>query len=192
VLGSLYGDQPYPSIDADERAAGELLVSHLIEKGHRKIALFSDSETCPGDNFFRDGVSEALESASYPPTALLWRAPGSEPAVLRAQVEEILSMADRPTGIVVKLPRWADDIAAIVAEHELSIPKDIEIVFKGYAVGEAGKSRFPHACPSIAYREVADIAGRMLATARDQKAVDPRTVVIPYKMQASPNVGIVD
>jgi hypothetical protein len=192
VMGSLYADQPYLSIDADERAAGQLLISHLIDRGHRRLALFSDSDTCPGDNYFRDGVSEALAAAGFSHTSLIWRSPGPEPAVLREQVQEVLAMRDRPTGFVVKLPRWADEIAAIVVEQGLRVPDDVEIVFKGFALGEIGKSRFPHACPSIPYRQIAELAGQMLSAAREQKPITERTVVIPYRMQQMPTEGVVD
>ena len=148
VLGSLYSDQPYPSIDADEHAAGKMLTAYLIERGHRRIALFSDSETCAGDNYFRDGVSEALTAANMPHNALIWRAPGTDPAVMRAQLHEVLSLPERPTAIAVKLPKWADDIAVLVkATEDFACPEDVEIVFKGFALGEAGKSAFPHVCP---------------------------------------------
>jgi hypothetical protein len=192
VMGSLYPDQPYPSIDADERAAGQMLTSYLIERGHRRLAMFSDSEFCPGDNYFRDGVSDALTSSNFPHNALLWRTPGPDPTVLRAQVEEVLAMPERPTGVVVKLPKWADEIAAIVEERGLSVPKDVEIVFKGFAVGEAGKSAFPHVRPNVSYRTIAEIAGKMLAIVRQQAPLDERTVVIPYEMRRSPDLGVVD
>ena len=192
VMGSLYSDQPYHSIDADERAAGRMLVSHLIDRGHKKLAVFSDSEYCPGDNFFRDGVNESLTAANWSPSDLIWRMPGTDPSVLRAQLLELLAMPERPTGMVVKLPRWADEIAEIVQDRGLRVPEDIEIVFKGFAMGEAGKSRFPHACPSLPYRQIAGKVGQMLATLYEQMPIDSLAVVVPYEMRQSPQVGVVD
>lgn len=192
VMGSLYADQPFPSIDTDERQAGRLLTDYLIERGHTRMALFSDSESCPGDNYFHDGVSESLTVARLPHNALVWRAPGPDPAVLQAQVDELLSSPQRPSGIVVRLPRWADDVAAIARAHKLRVPKDVEIVFKGFAVGEPGKSAFPHVCPSIPYREIAERVGQLLAQVRKQTPLEERTVVIPYRMQRSPEVVPVD
>jgi DNA-binding LacI/PurR family transcriptional regulator len=192
VMGSLYSDQPYYSIDADEREAGRMLVNHLIERGHKKLAVFSDSEYCPGDNFFRDGVNESLTAANRSPSTLIWRTPGTDPAVLRAQLVELLTMPERPTGIVVKLPRWADEIAEIVQQRGLRVPDDIEIVFKGFAMGEAGKSKFPHACPSFPYRQIAGMVGQMLATQYERRPTDALAVVVPYEMRQSPQVGVVD
>jgi hypothetical protein len=192
VMGSLYSDQPNPSIDTDEHAAGKLLTQYLVDRGHRRIAMFSDSETCPGDNYFRDGVSEALTAADLPHNALIWRAPGTDPAVMRAQLIEVLSIEQRPTAIAARLPRWADDIAAIVNGRGLRVPEDVEIVFKGFALGEAGMSAFPHVCPSVPYRQFAAIAGKMLAMVREGRPLEKRSVVVPYEMRQSPGIGVVD
>jgi LacI family transcriptional regulator len=192
VWGSLYSDQPYPSIDADEHAAGKMLTTYLIERGHRRIALFSDSESCAGDNYFRDGVSEALTAANMPHNALIWRAPGNDPAVMRAQLNDVLSLPQRPTAVAAKLPKWADDIAALVEQRGLRVPQDVEIVFKGFAVGEAGKSAFPHVCPNIPQRQIAATLGQMLAAVRENVPLEKRSVVIPYEMRRSPGIGVVD
>jgi hypothetical protein len=93
---------------------------------------------------------------------------------------------------VVKLPRWADEIAEIVHERGLRVPTDVEIVFKGFAMGEAGKSKFPHACPSVSYRQIAGMVGQMLATLYDGRPVEALAVVVPYEMRQSPQVGVVD
>lgn len=192
VMGSLYPDQPFPSIDTDEHQAGRMLSSYLVERGHRRLALFSDSENCPGDNYFHDGVSESLTAANLPHNALVLRAPGPDSAVLRAQVIEVLAMPDRPTGFLIKLPRWADDVAGIVAECGLRVPQDVEIVFKGFAIGEPGKSYFPHGCPSSSFREIASLASRMLAQVRQHLPLEPRVIVIPYELRQSPDSGVVD
>ena len=192
VMGSLYSDQPYPSIDSDEHAAGKMLMEYLIGRGHRRIALFSDSEMCAGDNYFRDGVSEALTAARLPHNALVWRAPGNDPAVMRTQLLDVLSTPERPTAIAVKLPRWADDLAAIVREQGLRVPTDVEIAFKGFALGEAGKSAFPHVCPNHSHREIAAAVGQMLALVRLGAPLEQRSIVIPYEMRKSPGMGVVD
>ena len=111
---------------------------------------------------------------------------------MRAQVIEMLSMSDRPTAIAAKLPQWADDIAAIVNEQGLRVPEDVEIVFKGFPSGEAGKNAFPHVCPNISFREFAAIAGRMLAAVRRKEPLSEKTVVIPYGMHLAQKSGAVD
>lgn len=191
VLGSLYPDQPYPSIDTDEHGAGQMLTNYLVQRGHRRLAVFSDSESQPGDNLFRDGVSEVLTSAKLPHNALIWRTPGHDPSVLRAQATDLLSMREIPTGILVKLPHLADDIAGIIQEHGLRVPEDIEIVFKGLGLGETERSAFPYACPNMLSRKFAELVGQMLARVRQGSLLEQRTVIIPYQMCESPEIGVV-
>lgn len=185
VIGSLYSDQPYPSIDTDEHQAGRLLVEYLVARGHHRMALFSDSEDSPGDHYFHDGVSEALTAAKMPHNALVLRAPGLDPAVLAAQMHELLSAADHPTGIIVKLPQWADEMEALVAECGLRVPEDVEVVFRDVAVVDPGKSEFPHARPGISIREFAGLAGRMLASVRRGEPLAEQTIKVPYEMHVA-------
>jgi len=189
VMGSLYPDQPYPSIDTDEMQAGRLLVSYLVDRGHRRLALFSDSEDCPGDNYFHDGVSEALTTARLPHNALVLRTPGTDPAVLKAQVSELVRMEERPTGIIVKAPEWADAVREAVNEHALVVPQDIEIVFRDGALDDRDGPDFPHARPSISTRGIAHLAGQMLAQVRRGDPLEQRARVIPYEMQCAPEPG---
>ena len=192
VLGSLYADQPYPSVDTDEHQAGRMLTDYLIAGGHKRIALFSDSEGCPGDNKFHDGVSESLTAANLPHNSLIWRTPGVDPGVLKAQVDELMAAQERPTGILVRLTRWADEIAELVKSRGLRVPDDVEIVFKGFALGEPGKSAFPHARPAISYRDMADLVGQLLAQVRERKPIPNRTIVIPYELKQPDHSVITD
>jgi len=182
VMGSLYPGQSHPSIDTDERQAGYLLANYLIERGHRRLAMLSNSETCPGDHHFHDGVSEALTEAKMPHNALVLRAPGPNLAVLRGQVTELMQMAERPTGVMVRLPRWADEVATLVRSHGLDVPKDVEVVFKAFAGGEINNSGFSHVRPSMPYREMAQLVGRMLSQSRQRLPLEQRTVVLSYEM----------
>jgi DNA-binding LacI/PurR family transcriptional regulator len=192
VMGSLYPDQAFPSVDSDERQAGTLLTKYLMDRGHRRLVVISNSESRHGDSLFHDGVSESLTAAKLPPSSLVLRTPGLNPDVLRAQVKEVLQMPNRPTGFIVKLPRWADDVAAAVKEQGLRVPEDVEIVFKGFAVGELGKSAFPHARPRLTYKEISSIAGEMLSRVRQRVQLDQRQVVVPYELCTDPKVGVVD
>lgn len=181
VMGSLYPGQSYPAIETDERQAGLLLATYLIERGHRRIAMFSNSETRPGDHHFHDGVSEALTSASLPHSALLFRAPGANPAVLEGQVTELLEMTDPPTAFLARLPRWADDIAAIAGRRKPQAQNELEIVFVAM-IGRQQGSRFTHVRSSMSTRDVAELVGRTLAQTRQRAPVDELVTTIPFEI----------
>jgi hypothetical protein len=191
VYGSLYSDQCYPSIDTDEREAGRLLTEFLIGQGHTRIAMFSATENCPGDSYFRDGATDALAAAGLPANALLLRLPGSDPEMLKAQVRDVLAMPNRPTGFIVNQPRWADEVAATVKTLGLRVPDDIQVVFSGFPVGEPGMSQFPHARPKLTYRQMGLAIGQMLAKVRQREIDGDQSVRIPYELCQEPYMGAV-
>jgi DNA-binding LacI/PurR family transcriptional regulator len=183
VFGSLYGDQQelLPSIDGDEHQAGRLMTQLLIERGHRRIVLLSDSEGRPGDSRFFDGVSEILTEAQLPHNALVVRFPGPDPEVVGQQVLEALSWADRPTAFAVRIPQWAATVARIAAERGLSVPGDLEIVYKTF-VADDQPLPFPHVRPTLSYGEIASEIGRMLQSARQGRPMNRGPFVVPFQL----------
>ena len=148
VFGSLYssGDR-LTSVDVDNREMARLLVGHLVERGHRRIAVVDNSRGCPGDNDFFDGVSESLASAGLPPTAALMRfMPDMES--LFSQVCELLSMDDPPTGFVARSLRLADMVQQVTDECGDRANKQ-EIVFLEHRI-PVGRSVVVHACATKA------------------------------------------
>ena len=182
VMGALYPGQRYPSVDADERGAGYLLAHYLIERGHRRLAMLSKSESCPGNHCFHDGVSEALTEAGLPHNTLILRTPGSHNEVLRGHVKQLLTMPDRPTGFIVGLPRWVDVVAAMAREHDLKVPSDVEIVFREVDETDTQHSGFSHVRLQMPSRERAHLVGRMLAQSRLRVPLVHNNVVIPYEV----------
>jgi DNA-binding LacI/PurR family transcriptional regulator len=101
--------------------------------------------------------------------------------VLEAQVQEVLKMEDRPTGIIVRLSRWAEEVAEVVRGQGVRVPQDVEIVFKGYDWKEAAGLGFAHVRPCVCYEEIAGQVGKILAQARQGLPI-AQSVVIPYQM----------
>ena len=183
VMGSLYPGQTYPSIDTNEHQAGYLLTRYLLEHGHRRLAMFSNSESCPGDHYFQDGASEALTEAQLLHNALVMRAPGPHEEVFRGQVQELLTMPDRPTGFIVRVPQWAELVAAMAQEQGLEVPRDLEIVFKGFDHAGAEPSEFPSVQLKMPFTQRAELVGRMLAQSRQRVPLAENNVVVPYELK---------
>lgn len=183
VMGSLYPGQNFASIDTDEQQAGYLLAHHLMERGHRRLTLLSNSESRPGDRHFHDGVNQALTEGGLPPSALLLRSPGANPAMLTAQVKELLQMDDRPTGFIARLPHWADEVAKVVKTQGLKVPKNVEIVFSRGCNGiDAGNSSFPHVRSSLTLEEIGQRVGQMMAQCQKGDAKQSASVIVPCEL----------
>ena len=184
VFGSLYssGDR-LTSVDVDNREMARLLVGHLVERGHRRIAVIDNSRGCPGDNDFSDGVSESLASAGLPPTAALRRfVPDMES--LFSQVRELLSMDDPPTGVVARSLRLANMVQQVIDECGDRKEKR-EIVFLEHRIGAAERSPFTHVRPKAPLEETAALIGRTLHRLGEDRDWQPKHVVLPVELVQS-------
>lgn len=180
VMGSLYPGQSMPSIDSDERQCGYLLTKYLLDRGHRRLALLSPSESRPGEHHFHDGVSEALTEARLPHDSLLLRTPRPEAELLHAEVHELLAQSDPPTGFIVKIAHWVSFVTKAIQDKGLRVPKDIDVVSRssiGGSQDEAGCVLRPRA----SNREIAQLVGRMLAQSRQHIPLEQNAIVVPFE-----------
>lgn len=182
VVGSLYPGQSIPSLDTDERQGGYLLTHYLLERGHRRLAMLSNSESYPGDHLFHDGVSEALTEAKLPHNALVLRMAGPETELVRGQIDELLALSDPPTGFIVKMPRWVPEVTSAIQEQGKRIPQDFEVVCKAAIGGDLGEVGCVHVRPQRSYREVAQQVGQMLAQSRQRLPLEQNTIAVPYEL----------
>lgn len=114
-------------IDADNYAGGRIATQHLLDLGHRRIAMIRGSLQSVSSNDRFNGYRDALESAGVPiDPRLQFIAPTPDDEL--SGLCEVLRQPDRPTAIFV----WSDDVAYkamnIVRGANLRIPEDVSIV----------------------------------------------------------------
>lgn len=116
-----------PSIGVDERAAGELATSHLLELGHERIGFVAGPEHYLPTQLKAAGRQMALRAAGLADGQLVAHAPfGTDGGSLA--LRDLLGRAERPTAIIC-----SSDLMAIGALHEahrqgLSVPEELSIV----------------------------------------------------------------
>lgn len=181
VFGSLYASGGrLTSVDVDNREMGRLLVGHLAERGHRRIAIMDNSRGCPGDNHFGDGVREALTAAGLPPNAAIVRfVPDMQS--LFSEVQQLLSMSDPPTGFLARSLRLANMVEQ--AFKTWSVARDrLEIVFLEHQTPAAEQSTYTRARPRLRLEQIAAVIGRTLRRLGDNRQWEPEHVVIPVEL----------
>lgn len=181
VVGSLYSDtNRLASVDIDNKKAGRLLTHHLIEQGHRQIAVFSDTHNCPGDAYFYDGVVKALTTAGLQPNALMMRfVPHLEN--LAPQLRELLAGQLAPTGVIARTPMLANAAAEVASELRAKGMEELGIVFQDYMASPSTcRSRFWYVRPQSTYNEIAEQVGTILRNWGD--GATPVQKVLPVEL----------
>ncbi|MBT2322680.1 LacI family DNA-binding transcriptional regulator [Variovorax paradoxus] len=126
-------DHPCVSVDSESAVAGA--VAHLVELGHRRIAMVSGTLAASDRAQQRwRGFLQGMATAGLEPPALM-EVPFIETAV--EELTRFLQAAQRPTALVCSNDLLA--IRSIRAAHRsgLQVPRDLSVIgFDGIALGE--------------------------------------------------------
>lgn len=122
-------DQPfdYPYVDVDGAHGMYLATSHLIERGHRRIALLGLPLTHSYGVHRRDGYLRAMRAAGLP-VDREWAVVGmNNERDARAVVERLLALPQPPTGFAATSDMLAIHAMSVAAGHGLRAGRDYAI-----------------------------------------------------------------
>jgi LacI family transcriptional regulator len=107
----------------------KLLVRHLIELGHRRIALLGGDDQIPTLRERREGYSEALAEAGLPATIRVVAGPLQDTAVkAQESIRALLVGPQPPTALVAASQLLAVGALRALAELGLRVPRDVAVV----------------------------------------------------------------
>jgi DNA-binding LacI/PurR family transcriptional regulator len=133
-----------------ERHAGELLVQFLAARGHRRIGLLLGEAGRAGTEHLLNGVLAGIHAAGLSAADLVARFyPGSKDSFM-AQVRDMLSMHDRPTGVITD-SGYVDWLKVAAEELGLSIPEQVDLGCIGFTRCTEGLSGCPQSCDVIRF-----------------------------------------
>lgn len=128
MLHATYDELNAPYISMDDVGAGEEATNHLIDLGHKKIAVITKSDDTQGKNRLK-GYINALKSANMTfenDHVILFDTEHKDE--LSHEINNLLASKNPPTGIVC----YNDQVAVRVIEQiellGLKVPEDISIV----------------------------------------------------------------
>lgn len=132
----------FPSVAIDDRRAAAMAVTHLLNLGHRDIALIGD---LPGEalqfnvpGFRRAGYRQALDDAGVPvrldyDVAGNFSVDGGHEAMVR-----LLATPRPPTAVFAMSDEMAIGAIRAVRDHGLRVPEDVSVVgFDDHELAEA-------------------------------------------------------
>ncbi len=122
------GPSDLPTIDSDNLRGARLATEHLLELGHRRIAMLTGRPDLQSAQLRERGYREAMAAAGVPVDGTMIDVGAYDPAVSAAAAGRLLSRPDRPTAIFA-----ANDVSAIATvgaarELGLRVPDDLSIV----------------------------------------------------------------
>ena len=121
----------FPSIAVDDVAGGEIATRHLLQLGHRRIALIGDPPPEFRFEWSRDrtrGYERALAAAGIDVRPEYVREGTRLPHVARAVARELLSMPDRPTAIFAASDTQALGVLEAARASGIPVPEQLSVV----------------------------------------------------------------
>lgn len=122
------GASDLPTIDSDNLRGAELATEHLLERGHRRIAMLTGRADLQSAQLREQGYRRALAAAGVPVDADLVRLGDYDPVTSQDSARRLLTAPDRPTAVFA-----ANDVSAIATievagELGLRVPEDLSVV----------------------------------------------------------------
>jgi DNA-binding LacI/PurR family transcriptional regulator len=121
----------FPSIAVDDVAGGELATRHLVQLGHRRVALIGDPPPEFRFDWSRDrtrGYQRALAAAGIEVREDYVREGTRLPHVARAVAIELLSLPERPTAVFAASDTQAIGVLEAARALGIAVPAELSVI----------------------------------------------------------------
>jgi DNA-binding LacI/PurR family transcriptional regulator len=186
---------PTPWVGIDDRAAARAAAAHLVELGHRRVAVLSfgtdreDVEPLRWDltvervEGYRDGLGGAWDAS------LVHSAPGTRPETARPKLAELLALDEPPTAVLAMSDALAAQLLLEAAAHGVDVPGSLSIV--GFDdVPFAALTAPPLTTVRQPTEQKGQVAARVLLDALEADAPPERTrTVLPTELVVRGSTG---
>ncbi len=121
----------FPSIAVDDVAGGEIATRHLVNLGHRRVALIGDPPPEFRFDWSRDrthGYERALATAGIEVREDYVREGTRLPHVARAIATELLSLPERPTAVFAASDTQAIGVLEAARALGIAVPGELSVI----------------------------------------------------------------
>lgn len=166
-------------VTADQVQIGQLLASHLLERGHRRIATIMRDVWSVGEHQLHDGVGEVMAEAGLATNALLVRSAPVEHTATLELARSLLQEPNPPTGFICRTELQAD--CAVEAAKQAGVADAVDVVVCSEPVA-TDKLRYTSAVSEMNSVEMGKTIGRMFRDMAQNKPPEPRGHRVPVKL----------
>jgi LacI family transcriptional regulator len=116
---------------ADHRAGAFAATQHLVELGHRRIAILTPPSVVRPGRERLEGYRSALQKAGIAVDATLVRALDASTDLAFSEVKSLLAGPQPPTAIITLGTRMIAGVLTAIASSGLSVPSDVSVMGVG-------------------------------------------------------------
>jgi LacI family transcriptional regulator len=169
LLNCYLADRSIPSVTPGEVVGGRSATQHLVDLGHRRIAVIQGEAWMDASKDRLKGYRQALAAADITFDQVLVRPGNWEPSAGFDQTKELLKLANPPTAIFCCNDLMASGCLEALKELGKSIPGDISVV--GYDDREIAQFTHPPLTTVLLpHFEMGGLAAELLLVIRESAA----------------------
>ena len=130
VFGRTAENNAFPLVDEDSGLGMEMVISHLAEKGHRRIAFIAAPQDLKFAHARSEGFMQAMEKFKLPIIRELMEEGDLTQRAGNKAAKRLLNLPQKPTAIVASNDLMA--IGALSAAHDLGVVVGKELALTGF------------------------------------------------------------
>lgn len=130
VFGRTAENNAFPLVDENSALGMEMVINHLAEKGHRRIAFIAAPQDLKFAHARFEGFKKAMEKHNLPILDTLMENGDLTQRAGNKAAKRLLSLSKKPTAIVASNDLMA--IGALSASHDLGVAVGKELALTGF------------------------------------------------------------
>lgn len=172
-----------PSVDISHYEAGYDATKHLIEKGHKRIAMVTGPLIDPLTGMRRfEGYKKAMEEAGLSfKDSYVYNGNFRYESGLEA-VDQFMSLVERPTAIFAASDEMAVGVIHGIQDRGLRVPEDVEVIgFDNIRLAEMVRPRLTTVVQPM--YDIGAVAMRLLTKYMNNEKVENHIVLLPHRIE---------
>ena len=171
-------DLPY--IERDQDQIGRLLAEYLVDRGHRRIALFMRQRVLRGDHLMMDGARAVAGREEIAADRFSIHCMPQDEDEIGYVVRELLLDRDHPPGLIVRSPMMAEVIMETIHAMGWRLHEEVSLVVSDY-FGSA-EPPYPYIEPEDGTDRQAVRLGRLIWRLACGKTIEGEEKRVPVQL----------
>jgi len=182
VVSAPSGDPQIPWLDVDNAAGAALAARHLLELGHRRIAMLLGNEDQTSIHQRRDAFVATLAEAGVTIPPAYWLPGSFDPACVYRNARSLLSLPERPTAVFTANDDMALTVLEVARGMGLDVPGDLSVV--GFDDSPtSSKTLPPLTTVHHPLAEIGEAATRLLINRVEEQSDGPKEIVFAPELR---------